>query len=75
MLYAVFDRGSGRTHMITDVAQALLEAARLPGSAADLCARVRAAADIEAQAGTDIDDVLKARIQELAELDLLTLVS
>jgi PqqD family protein of HPr-rel-A system len=74
-LYAVFDRSSGRTHLITDVAHALLQAANEPGTALALCERVRSVADVEPEAGGDINEVLLARVAELAELELLKLVS
>jgi PqqD family protein of HPr-rel-A system len=74
-LYAVFDRGSGRTHLITDVAHALMQAASAPGTAEALCERVRSTADIEpATDGSDINKVLLARVNELVELELLKLV-
>jgi PqqD family protein of HPr-rel-A system len=74
-LYAVFDRGSGRTHLITDVAHALMQAARVPGTAVALCDRVRSSADIEPPTdGSDINQVLLARVDELVELELLKLV-
>jgi hypothetical protein len=74
-LYAVFDRESGRTHLITDVSHALLMAAASPGSISELTARVRLAADIDSTLGEDIDMLLAARTQELIDLDLLKLVS
>jgi PqqD family protein of HPr-rel-A system len=74
LLHAVFDRGSGRTHLITDVAHALMEAARQPGSREALCERVRAVADIEPVEGSDINQILLARVDELVELELLKLV-
>jgi PqqD family protein of HPr-rel-A system len=79
-LYAVFDRSSGRTHLITDVAHALLQAANEPGTALALCERVRSVADVEPEAGgpedgSKVTEVLLARVAELAELELLKLVS
>jgi PqqD family protein of HPr-rel-A system len=74
LLYAVFDRASGRTHLLTDVAHALMEAASQPGSREVLCERVRRVTDIESAAGSDIDQILLARVDELVELELLKLV-
>jgi PqqD family protein of HPr-rel-A system len=73
-LHAVFDRPSGRTHLITEVAHALLAAAREPGSSEALCERVRNVADIEPVEGSDINQILLARVDELVELELLKLV-
>jgi PqqD family protein of HPr-rel-A system len=74
-LFAVYDRGSGRTHLITDVAYALFQAAHQPGRADELCQRVRSVADLEPEDGSDVNDVLRARVDELVELELLKLVS
>jgi PqqD family protein of HPr-rel-A system len=73
-LRAVYDRATGRTHLITDVAHALMEAAHEPGSREALCERVRNTADIEPEEGSDINQILLARVDELVELELLKLV-
>jgi PqqD family protein of HPr-rel-A system len=75
LLYAVFDRLSGRTHLITDVAFAILQAANDPGSTDELCGRVRQVSDFDAEAGADIDATLRSLVDELHTLDLLKLVS
>ncbi len=74
-LFAVYDRDSGRTHLITDVSHALLLAAADAATVPELTARVRAAADIESMLDEDVDALLAARTQELIDLDLLKLVS
>jgi hypothetical protein len=74
-LFAVYDRDSGRTHLITDVSHALLQAATTPGTLEELTGRVRSSFDIESVLGDDIEALLVARAQELIDLDLLKLVS
>jgi PqqD family protein of HPr-rel-A system len=74
-LHAVFDRLSGRTHMITDVAYAVYLAAAEPGTAAEISTRVLQVADVQVESGDDIEAALHARIEELLQLELLTLVS
>jgi hypothetical protein len=74
-LFAVYDRESGRTHLITDVAHAVLLAAHDAGTIPELVQRVRAVADIESMLDEDVDALLAARAQELIDLDLLKLVS
>jgi PqqD family protein of HPr-rel-A system len=74
-LYAVYDRASGRTHLITDVAHALLQAAHEPSTIEILCDRVRSDADIEVVDGGDVNETLRARANELIELELLKLAS
>ena len=73
--FAVFDPSTGRTHVLTDVACALLEAAAVPGSAADLASRVAQDQDWQIDDDQSLDKAVEVRLAELAALGLIELVS
>lgn len=72
---AIFDPATGRTHIVTDLAHALLQAAQEPGSLAELEARIAALQPLESDDGEAVTDVLAARVEELRALGLVELVS
>jgi PqqD family protein of HPr-rel-A system len=73
--FAVFDPDTGRTHVVTDVACALLDVAAEPGSAQMLAERVAQDQDWDVDDSQSLETVIEARLAELASLGLIELVS
>lgn len=70
----LFHRTSGITHMLADPAPAILEAMEgMSLTAAEIAARLSEKFDIEAE--IEAEDIVLARLQELAELGLVTRVA
>jgi PqqD family protein of HPr-rel-A system len=69
----LFHRTSGITHMLADPAPAILEVmADAPLSAAEIAARLMAEFDLES--GADTENIVHARLAELADLGLVARV-
>ena len=66
----LFHRPSGITHMLADPAPALLEVMDTGLlTAAEIATRLKARFD--AESGADTDDIIRARLEELAALGLI----
>lgn len=70
----LFHRPSGITHMLADPAPAIIEVMEgAPATAAEIASRLTVLFDIEA--GTDAEDIILARLEELSALGLVSRVS
>ncbi|MEH6827181.1 HPr-rel-A system PqqD family peptide chaperone [Parasphingorhabdus sp.] len=70
----LFHRPSGITHMLADPAPAIIEVMEdAPLTAAEIASRLTVLFDVEA--GTDAEDIILARLEELSALGLVTRVS